>query len=321
MGVFGKTESSSQYFACVISCLCPNGDAAGGPRPRIALEAMAGPVYRPAHAGCDPAAARSGPALSLRCGTAAAPPRPAPRDWDPARLDIRNRYRGSVLGPFWLTLSTAVMVVGLGILYSSLFKLEVRNYLPFVAVSLIVWTMINQTVTDACTSLTSAEGIIRQMPLPFTVHVLRSVFRNALITAHSLPLVFLVFLATGTMPGWEVLLLIPGLLLVVANAFFVSLLLGMVCARFRDIAPIVNSFMQLAFYMSPVLWKPELLGDTARWLPLNPFYSVMETVRGPLVEGGVAPLVWLSAVLYTALVAMVALAFFVRFRGRIAFWV
>ena len=238
-----------------------------------------------------------------------------------ARLDIRNRYRGSVLGPFWLTLSTAVMVVGLGILYSSLFKLEVRNYLPFVAVSLIVWGMINQTVTDACTSLTSAEGIIRQMPLPFTVHVLRSVFRNALITAHSLPLVFLVFLATGTMPGWEVLLLIPGLLLVVANAFFVSLLLGMVCARFRDIAPIVNSFMQLAFYMSPVLWKPELLGDTARWLPLNPFYTVMETVRGPLVEGGVTPLVWLSAVLYTLLVAAVALAFFVRFRGRIAFWV
>ena len=181
--------------------------------------------------------------------------------------------------------------------------------------------MINQTVTDACTSLTSAEGIIRQMPLPFTVHVLRSVFRNALITAHSLPLVFLVFLATGTMPGWEVLLLIPGLLLVVANAFFVSLLLGMVCARFRDIAPIVNSFMQLAFYMSPVLWKPELLGDRAQWLPLNPFYTVMETVRGPLVEGGVSAIVWTSAILYTLLTAAVALAFFIRFRGRIAFWV
>src|SRR4051794_30004427 len=238
-----------------------------------------------------------------------------------ARLDIRNRYRGSVLGPFWLTLSTAVMVVGLGLLYSSLFKMELADYLPFIAVSLIVWNMISQTVTDACTSLTSSEGIIRQLPLPFSVHVLRSVFRNALITAHSLPLVFLVFLATGTLPGWKVLGLVPGLALIAVNAFSVSLFLGMLCARFRDIAPIVASLMQLAFFMSPVLWKPELLGDNAVWLPLNPFYTVMETVRGPLVEGGVSALVWLSAFFYTLLVGAVALAFFIRFRGRIAFWV
>ena len=238
-----------------------------------------------------------------------------------ARLDIRNRYRGSVLGPFWLTLSTAVMVVGLGLLYSSLFKMELAGYLPFIAVSLIVWNMISQTVTDACTSLTSVEGIIRQVPLPFSVHVLRCVFRNALISAHSLPLIVLVFLACGTMPGPEVVLLIPGLALVVVNAFFVALFLGMLCARFRDIGPIVASLMQLAFFMSPVLWKPELLGDKAKWLPLNPFYVLMETVRGPLVEGGVPGLVWLSAGLYTLLVAGVAMAFFTRFRGRIAFWV
>ena len=238
-----------------------------------------------------------------------------------ARLDIRNRYRGSVLGPFWLTLSTAVMVVGLGLLYSSLFKMELAGYLPFIAISLIVWNMISQTVTDACTSLTSAEGIIRQVPLPFSVHVLRCVFRNALTAAHSLPLILLVFLACGTLPGPEAVLLIPGLALVVVNAFFVALFLGMLCARFRDIGPIVASVMQLAFFMSPVLWKPELLGDKAKWLPLNPFYVLMETVRGPLVEGGVAGLVWLSAGLYTLLVAGVAVAFFIRFRGRIAFWV
>ncbi len=66
-----------------------------------------------------------------------------------ARLDIRNRYRGSVLGPFWLTLSTAIMVVGLGLLYSTLFKLPLADYLPFLAVSLLVWTTISQIVTDA----------------------------------------------------------------------------------------------------------------------------------------------------------------------------
>ena len=158
-----------------------------------------------------------------------------------ARLDIRNRYRGSVLGPFWLTLSTAIMVGALGVLYAKLFTLDVAEYLPFLAVSLIVWNTINQIVTDACTSLTAAEGIIRQMPLPYTVHVLRCVFRNAVIAAHNLPLIGVVFALYGVVPGRGVLLAIPGLMLFAVAAFAASILLGMLCARFRDIPPIVGA--------------------------------------------------------------------------------
>jgi lipopolysaccharide transport system permease protein len=238
-----------------------------------------------------------------------------------ARLDIRNRYRGSVLGPFWLSLSTTIMVVALGLLYSTIFALPLGDYLPYLAVGLIIWGLISQTVTDACDSLTSAEGVIRQVPLPYTVHALRCVFRNAAVAAHSLPLILVVFLVFGHLPGPEAMLALPGLLLVGANAFALALMLGMVCARFRDIPPIIGSVLQLAFFMSPVLWKPELLGERRAWLPLNPFYTLMETVRGPLVEGGAGWAVWLSALGFTLLSCALAFAFFVRFRSRISFWV
>jgi lipopolysaccharide transport system permease protein len=238
-----------------------------------------------------------------------------------ARLDIRNRYRGSVLGPFWLSLSTTIMVVALGLLYSTLFTLPLGEYLPYLAVGLIVWGLVSQTVTDACESLISAEGIIRQLPLPYTVHALRCVFRNAAVAAHSLPLIVVVFAVFGHLPGPEALLSFVGLALVGANAFALAIVLGMVCARFRDIPPIVGSVLQLAFFMSPVLWKPELLGDRRVWLPLNPFYTLMETVRGPLVEGGAPAVVWASAIGFTLVSCALAFAFFVRFRSRIAFWV
>ena len=238
-----------------------------------------------------------------------------------AWLDLRNRYRGSVLGPFWMTLSTAAMVFGLGFLYSNLLKVPLAEYLPFVAVSLILWNVINQIANDACTSLTSAEGIIRQMPLPYSVHILRCVFRNVLIAAHNLPLILLVFLVCGIWPRLEWLAALPGLALMTVNAFFVALFLGMLCARFRDIGPIVGNAMQLLFFLSPVLWKPELLGPRADWLLLNPAYTLMEVVRGPLLSGGASLAVWLSALFFTVFAAVVALAFFVRFRGRIAFWV
>ncbi|MFC7734865.1 ABC transporter permease [Roseomonas sp. GCM10028921] len=241
--------------------------------------------------------------------------------WALARLDLRNRYRGSVIGPFWMTLSTVLMMMGLGLLYSRLLGLSLGEYLPHLTVSLVVWNILAGMVTDACTSMTSAEGVIRQLRIPFTVHALRSVFRNGLTAAHSLPLIPLVLLLFGHLPGPEALLAIAGIGILLADAFFASILLGMLCARFRDIAPIVANVMQLAFFLTPILWKPELLKELAVWLPLNPFYAVLETIRGPLVEGGGQPLVWLAAILYTLALGAVSFAFFVRFRGRLAFWV
>lgn len=241
--------------------------------------------------------------------------------WALARLDLRNRYRGSVIGPFWMTLSTLLMMVGLGLLYSRLLGMSLSEYLPHLTVSLVVWNVISGMVNDACTTMTGAEGVIRQLRVPFTVHALRSLFRNGLTAAHSLPLIPLVFLIFGRMPGPEALLVVPGLVLLLANAFFASLFLGMLCARFRDIPPIVANVMQLAFFLTPILWKPELLKGLAAWLPLNPFYAVLETIRGPLIEGGGEPLVWLAALLYTLLLGTLSLVFFARFRGRLAFWV
>lgn len=242
--------------------------------------------------------------------------------WALARLDLRNRYRGSVIGPFWMTLSTAAMLVGLGLLYSRLLGISLADYLPHLAVSLVTWNVIAGIVTDACTALTSADGVIRQMRLPYTTHALRCVFRNTLTAAHNIPLLFVVLLIFNHWPGAEVLLLIPGLLILLVNALAAALLLGMLCARFRDIAQIVANVMQLAFFLSPVIWKADqLTGYWASLLPLNPFYDLLEVVRGPLVSGGGSAMAWLGAVLYTAAAVVVSLTFFVRFRGRLAFWV
>jgi lipopolysaccharide transport system permease protein len=238
-----------------------------------------------------------------------------------ARLDLRNRYRGSVLGPLWMSLSTLIMLIGLGLLYGALFKFKLSNYLPHLAVSLIVWQWMAGFINDSCAALTSAEGVIRQMRLPYTLHALRVAFRNTLVAAHSLALIPIVFLIFGQVPGPEALLAIPGLVLIGINMLAGGLLLGMVCARFRDIPPIVANVVQLAFFVSPILWKPELLGDAMVWMAFNPFYALLETVRGPLLEGGGPPLAWLAAIFYTALHVVLAGFLFARFRSRIAFWV
>ncbi|MFN9090755.1 MAG: ABC transporter permease [Alphaproteobacteria bacterium] len=235
--------------------------------------------------------------------------------------DIKHRYRGSVLGPFWVTLTTAAMVVALGFFYSHIMRVDPGTFFPWLAISLILWGMVSQSVTDGAECFASAEAVIRQIPLPFTVHVLRCVLRNLLVAMHNLPLIIAVMVIFDVSPGFGLLAIVPGLLLFLCNAFSVAFFLGMVCARFRDIPPIISSLMQLCFFVTPIIWLPELLGDRAGWLLLNPFNSIMETMRAPLLGRPLDPQVWLSALGFTAALLGLALAFFTRFRGRIAFWV
>jgi lipopolysaccharide transport system permease protein len=235
--------------------------------------------------------------------------------------DIKQRYRGSILGPFWVTLTTAAMVVALGFFFSSIMKMDPGAFFPWLAISLILWAMISQAITDGAECFISGEGVIRQVSLPFTVHVLRCVLRNLLVAAHNLPLVFVVMFLFGISPGLAGLTFLGGLLIFVVNAFWMAFFLGMVCARFRDVSPIIASLMQLFFFITPIVWMPEQLGDRIAWLSLNPFNAIMETMRAPLLGRPIGMEIWLQALGYTAALWAVGITFFTRFRGRIAFWV
>jgi lipopolysaccharide transport system permease protein len=237
-------------------------------------------------------------------------------------LDIRLRYRGSMLGPFWLTISTGVMVGSLGVLYSTLFKLNLRDYLPFLALSQVLWGFLAALVSEACTTFTDAEGVIRSVRMPFFVFSMRVLIRNAIALGHNILVIVVVFAAFSVWSGWEALAAIPGLLVWTVDALALTLLLGAFCARFRDIQPIVNSVMQIAFFVTPVIWKPEQLGaDGVAKLALNPFFDLLEIVRGPVLGSDIAATTWLGALGYSAVLCAGSWAFFVRARGRVAFWI
>ena len=237
-------------------------------------------------------------------------------------FDIRLRYRGSVLGPFWLTLSTAVMVAALGVLYSTLFKMDLHDYLPFLALSLVLWGFLSSLVTEACTCFQQAEGMIRSVRLPFTLYALRVIVRNVLVLGHNVVVILLVYAVFDVWPGAAAVAAVPGLALWLLDGLACCVLLGAFCARFRDIPPIVGSVMQIAFFVSPIIWRPEMLkGSSAAWLPWNPFYTLLEIVRAPLLGHLAEWHVWASALGFSALLCGVAWLGFARVRSRLAFWV
>jgi lipopolysaccharide transport system permease protein len=237
-----------------------------------------------------------------------------------AWLDIKLRYRGSMLGPFWLTISTAVMVSALGVLFATLYHMDVRDYLPFLALSQVLWAFLSTLIADACVCFTVSEPLILSIRMPLSVHALRVLIRGLLILAHNVVVIVVVDVLFSLWPGAFMLMAVPGLLLWMVDAFAVALLLGAIGARFRDIPPIVGSVVQIAFFVTPVIWKPQQLGVHAWVLPYNPFFALLEVMRAPLLGYLPSAETWLMAVVYSLLLLGVTWLLLVRARGRVPFW-
>ena len=247
-----------------------------------------------------------------------------PLVWTLSLFDIRLRYRGSMLGPFWLTMSTAIMVGSIGFLYSRLFHQNVDSYLPFLTVSLVLWTFVSTITAESSVCFTQSETMIRAMRMPHSLHAARVVMRNLLVLAHNLVVILAVFIIFRAAPNPSVFTLLPASVLWFADAFALSLILGAIGARFLDIPPIIGSIMQIVFYLTPIMWNPAMLmhrGLAFTLIEINPFFSIVEIMRGPLLGQPVELNVWHMALGYSTILIALAFLVFTRARPRIPYWV
>src|SRR5882757_2766909 len=217
--------------------------------------------------------------------------------WAMAMQDIRMRYRGSLLGPFWLTISMVIMIAAMGLIYSRLFNMEISRYLPFLTVGLVIWNFVSTVIIEGCQTFLSAQNVITQVRMPFSVHAWRTVCRNLIVLAHNMVIVPLVLIIFSVPVSWQAILIAPALVALAINSIWVSILLGMISARYRDVPPIVANFVQVIFFVTPIFWPPEAVNGWMWALPLNPLFAAIDVVRAPLL--GEAPLPYSWTVLLT----------------------
>lgn len=215
--------------------------------------------------------------------------------------DVLARYRGSVLGPFWITISMGAMVLGIGVLYARLFKVDITDFLPFVAVSIVLWGTISSIIVEGCDTFVAAGGILRQTPLPMFLFPLRATLRALINLGHNMIIVLAVLIWRHNITPLGGLLSILGFLIVLTNVTWVATLAAIISARFRDVPQIIAAGIQFSMFMTPIFWKPDQLGRRHALLELNPFYYMFDAVRSPLLgeamNGKTWPLLGVMAVL------------------------
>lgn len=238
-----------------------------------------------------------------------------------AWFDVVLRYRRSMLGPWWITLSLGLLLAGLGPLYAILLDVPLRSYLPFVTLGVVSWTFIAGSLQDCCSGLVGAGPQLRLGTVPPSLLVWRIVARHAFQLAHHLLLVVVVLAWSGIAITPAMLLAIPGLLAVALQLHFWGLVLAIACARFRDVASVVSSALQLAMFLTPVFWEPSRLPDRARFVLWNPFAAMIETVRSPLLGEMPHASAWAIVGISLAISAVAAAASLIAQRGRLVYWV
>jgi ABC-type polysaccharide/polyol phosphate export permease len=236
--------------------------------------------------------------------------------WD----DIRQRYRRSILGPFWITLSMGIFILLLGLIYSRIFHTELKTYMPFLSVGFIIWGFISTTVNESCLAFREGSRIIKQIKLPYSTYVLRVFWRNFIVFLHTIVIFVPVAIVFSVIPNMATLYALPGLLLIAINLIWISLVLGIISTRYRDIPPIVTTMVQLAIFATPIMWTVNSLGDETILAEVNPIYHLIELVRAPMLGSAPEITSWLVCGGMAVFGFALAMTLLVSKSRRIVYW-
>ena len=235
--------------------------------------------------------------------------------------DTKARYRRSILGPWWLVLSTSISVAGLGFLWSMLLKDDPVKLVPSLTVGLVIWQLLSGCIVEAPSIFVRNAHFIRNIKLPFFLFLQQLLLRHLIILGHSALVIVLVVTYFGIGFKVEQFLIIPGLVLVLANLGWITLLLALIGSRFRDVEQIIGAVMPLMFFLSPIIYRPSQLplGQAIVWA--NPFSYLITLVRDPIMGTTPPMFVYQVSILALLIGGLFTVYQFGKRRPYIAFWI
>ena len=234
-------------------------------------------------------------------------------------LDLRLRYRRSYLGPFWITISMAIMIYSMGFVYGKLFHANLGEYFLYISGGMLSWFLLSTTLLEMMTSLTDAHSFILQVKIPFTIYILRVITRNFIVMAHNAIAIIPLLIYFQCMPN--VLMLLFALFVTAISMLFVGMVFAMIGARFRDVCPVIGSILQVGFLLTPIMWNVSLIpGRAILAVYMNPFYYFVEFLRSSILNTSPPTFAMKGCISIAVGSSLVMFLSFARYRHRIPFW-
>lgn len=199
-------------------------------------------------------------------------------------LEITLKYRRSVIGPWWSFISTFILIFTLSFLWSKVFNLQISTYLPYFSIGYIVWIFFSTSVLESSSILLTNSSIIKQTDIPICSYLIKNLSKNIFLFFHNGIIIVLITYMYLDVNFKSILLLAIGIILFIFITFNISIIVAIISARFNDFAQLISNLIQVSFFLTPIIWSPELLKDKIWVTDLNPLYHWINIVRLPLIS-------------------------------------
>lgn len=235
-------------------------------------------------------------------------------------LDLRLRYRRSYLGPFWITISMAVMIYSMGFIYSKIFHVDLATYFLYISGGMLAWILLSTSLIEMLNCFVESGSFILQVKMPFSIYIMRIVTRNFIVLGHNVLAVVPLLIFFRCMPNFPMVLL--ALLIIGVSMFSIGTIFAMVGSRFRDVQPVVASILQVGFFLTPIMWQIDVFpGRAILAVYLNPFYYFVELLRSAILNNPMPAIVLKGSISIAVAGTLLMFFLYARMRHRIPFWV
>ncbi|MBS7804517.1 ABC transporter permease [Rhizobiales bacterium TNE-4] len=235
--------------------------------------------------------------------------------------DIRLRYRRSALGPLWITISMAIFSISIGLVYSQLFNAKMDTYLPYLTVSVIVWTFIAASLNESTSLYCDNAPYIKDLNFNVFSITFRALSRQVIILAHNSIVILGVLIFFQVPVSWTIIYSAAGIFLLILMLVPVAACLSLIGARFRDIGQLIANILQVLFFLTPITWETTFLQEKSWIYIYNPLYHFIDVVRAPLLGKSSSPSSWLICCTVVIAAWVCQEYMFNRKRARLAFWI
>jgi lipopolysaccharide transport system permease protein len=233
---------------------------------------------------------------------------------------LRARYSRSKLGQFWLTLFTFVQIFLTGIIWSIIWKVDIKTYLPYVGVGHLIYLYISQSINESSGCIVAEARLFTNDPMPLLVAIFSHCYRQLIIFLHNLPILFGLILYKGTVGDWYIAL--SAFIFCMIFIFLSSVLLSLIATRFRDVIQLISLVFQICFLVTPIMWNLELIPDKYQiYFLINPLAALLELIRNPLL--GMKHSVYAFPILltWTVVVLIMSILVYSKYRRKLIYWI
>lgn len=209
------------------------------------------------------------------------------------KKDIRGKYKGSFLGILWSFINPLLSVLVYAIVFPYIMRIKVENYLIYLITGIIPWTFFTSSINMGLISVLSNADIIKKVYFPriiLPISTVTSCLVNFLISC-----VIILLFCLGSGLGISVQILWLPLIAIIQYIMLLgfTFILSAIEMYMRDIEHIINFILSMAFYVTPILYTPDIFPKKLAFvLKINPmaylvnayrsifFYQKMPDLRG-----------------------------------------